>query len=187
MSSRLPRVGGWPKSRVHNHFDPDRYMLTNFPLRHAALSADGDDVAVAGSRGLALYSRRSARWRLFGDVSQVSKPCRSVYKLLYAGVSSLEWSHSWRCLWTSRCLLALLRPRASADAEPLLCTHPQEREVSVQHLVWLPRVVVACVAVHPGGRAVAKSGAQVRPAARRRICKDRVERRAYMWRDVQRG
>ena len=48
-----------------------RYMLTNFPLRHAALSPDGDDVAVAGSRGLALYSRRSARWRLFGDVSQV--------------------------------------------------------------------------------------------------------------------
>ena len=46
-------------------------MLTNFPLRHAALSPDGDDVAVAGSRGLALYSRRSARWRLFGDVSQV--------------------------------------------------------------------------------------------------------------------
>ena len=37
----------------------------------------------------------------------------------------------------------------------------QEREVSVQHLVWLPRVVVACVAVHPGGRSVAKSGAQV--------------------------
>ena len=46
-------------------------MLTNFPLRHAALSPDGDDVAVAGGRGLALYSRRSARWRLFGDVSQV--------------------------------------------------------------------------------------------------------------------
>ena len=28
------------------------------------------DIAVAGSRGLALYSRRSARWRLFGDISQ---------------------------------------------------------------------------------------------------------------------
>ena len=28
------------------------------------------DIAVAGRHGLALYSRRSARWRLFGDVSQ---------------------------------------------------------------------------------------------------------------------
>ena len=27
-------------------------------------------MAVAGTRGLAVYSRRSARWRLFGDVSQ---------------------------------------------------------------------------------------------------------------------
>jgi len=33
--------------------------------------------------------------------------------------------------------------------------------VSVQHLVWLPRVVVACVCVHPGGRSVPKSGAQL--------------------------
>ena len=33
--------------------------------------------------------------------------------------------------------------------------------MSVQHLVWLPRVVVACVCVHPGGRSVAKSGAQL--------------------------
>ncbi len=33
--------------------------------------------------------------------------------------------------------------------------------MSVQHLVWLPRVVVACVAVHPGGRSVPKSGAQL--------------------------
>ena len=58
--------------RANRHGDAVcRYMLTNFPLRHAALSPDGDDVAVAGSRGLALYSRRSARWRLFGDVSQV--------------------------------------------------------------------------------------------------------------------
>jgi len=56
-------------------------MLTNFPLRHAALSPDGDDVAVAGSRGLALYSRRRARWRLFGDVSQV---LRTAILLIYA-------------------------------------------------------------------------------------------------------
>ncbi len=46
------------------------YAAANWPLAHAALSADGADVAVAGARGLALYSRRSGRWRLFGDVSQ---------------------------------------------------------------------------------------------------------------------
>ena len=45
-------------------------MSANYPLRHTALSADGDDVAVAGTRGLALYSRRTGHWRLFGDVSQ---------------------------------------------------------------------------------------------------------------------
>lgn len=45
-------------------------MAANFPLRHVSLSADGDDVAVAGNRGVALYNRRSSRWRLFGDVSQ---------------------------------------------------------------------------------------------------------------------
>ncbi len=54
-----------------------------------------------------------------------------------------------------------LNPDPNANAN-----HPQEREVSVQHLVWLPRVVVACVAVHPGGRSAAKSGAQVRSPPR---------------------
>lgn len=49
---------------------PAPYVAANWPLSHAALSADGMDIAVAGRNGLALYSRRSARWRLFGDVSQ---------------------------------------------------------------------------------------------------------------------
>ena len=48
---------------------PASYVAANWPLVHAALSPDGVDIAVAGRRGLALYSRRSARWRLFGDVS----------------------------------------------------------------------------------------------------------------------
>lgn len=49
---------------------PAQYLAANWPLSHAALSADGMDIAVSGRHGLALYSRRSARWRLFGDVSQ---------------------------------------------------------------------------------------------------------------------
>uniref|UniRef100_A0A061S7S9 Protein ric1 n=1 Tax=Tetraselmis sp. GSL018 TaxID=582737 RepID=A0A061S7S9_9CHLO len=69
---------------------PAAYMATNWPIMHAAVSADGYDIACAGLRGLALYSRRSAKWRLFGDVSQ-------------------------------------------------------ERSISVKALVWLPKVVVACV------------------------------------------
>ena len=49
---------------------PAAYVAANWPLMRAALSADGMDIAVAGRAGLALFSRRSARWRLFGDVSQ---------------------------------------------------------------------------------------------------------------------
>lgn len=37
---------------------------------HAAISQDRADVAVAGTRGLAVYSRRARRWRLFGDATQ---------------------------------------------------------------------------------------------------------------------
>ncbi|KAK9798509.1 hypothetical protein WJX73_005261 [Symbiochloris irregularis] len=68
---------------------PAAYIGANWPLSVAALSSDGLDVAVAGLRGMALYSRRSARWRLFGDISQ-------------------------------------------------------ERELAVQSLLWLPRMVLAC-------------------------------------------
>ena len=49
---------------------PAAYVGANWPLIQAAVSCDGMDVAVAGTRGLALYSRRSSRWRLFGDISQ---------------------------------------------------------------------------------------------------------------------
>jgi len=55
---------------VHHLRPPAAYLAGNWPLRHAALSADGGDLAVAGSCGLALFGRRSGRWRLFGDVSQ---------------------------------------------------------------------------------------------------------------------
>lgn len=37
---------------------------------HAAISQDRQDIAVAGTRGLAVYSRRARRWRLFGDATQ---------------------------------------------------------------------------------------------------------------------
>jgi hypothetical protein len=60
-----------PEDLVVRHLRvPSAYMASNWPLVHAAVSADGYDIAAAGTRGLALYSRRSGRWRLFGDVSQ---------------------------------------------------------------------------------------------------------------------
>ena len=49
---------------------PQQYISPRYPLLHAAISQDGMDIAVAGTRGLGLYSRRSSRWRLFGDISQ---------------------------------------------------------------------------------------------------------------------
>ena len=49
---------------------PFHYINTNWPLMHTAISPNGMDVAVAGRRGLALYSRAADKWRLFGDVSQ---------------------------------------------------------------------------------------------------------------------
>ncbi|KAL3150452.1 hypothetical protein ABBQ32_000282 [Trebouxia sp. C0010 RCD-2024] len=81
-----------PQLGVQHIRVPQQYIAARYPLTHASISPDGVDIAVAGTRGLGLYSRRSSRWRLFGDVSQ-------------------------------------------------------EREILVQRLLWLPRVVVACAYV----------------------------------------
>lgn len=54
---------------VHHLKPPSSYVAANWPLQNAAMSPDGVDIAVAGRRGLALFSRRSSRWRLFGDIS----------------------------------------------------------------------------------------------------------------------
>lgn len=70
MSQQAAHSDGTPDLIVQHLKPPPAYVAANWPLQHAALSSDGIDLAVAGRRGLALYSRRSARWRLFGDVSQ---------------------------------------------------------------------------------------------------------------------
>ena len=59
-----------PQLGVHHIRVPQQYIVARYPLTHASISPDGMDIAVAGTRGLGLYSRRSNRWRLFGDVSQ---------------------------------------------------------------------------------------------------------------------
>lgn len=49
---------------------PQAYAAPNWPLRHVAISEDGQDVAAAGSRGLILHNFRTGKWRFFGDISQ---------------------------------------------------------------------------------------------------------------------
>ncbi|CAM9215036.1 unnamed protein product, partial [Scytosiphon promiscuus] len=46
------------------------YLSSNAPLRHVSTSRAGSYVAVAGSKGLAVYSRPTNRWRLFGNIEQ---------------------------------------------------------------------------------------------------------------------
>ncbi|CAN0373867.1 unnamed protein product, partial [Discosporangium mesarthrocarpum] len=47
------------------------YLSANAPLRHVSTSRSGSFVAVAGSRGVAVFSRPANRWRVFGNIGQV--------------------------------------------------------------------------------------------------------------------
>lgn len=49
---------------------PQDYITQNWPIRFASISSDGAEIAIAGTHGLAIYNRRSEKWKLFGDVSQ---------------------------------------------------------------------------------------------------------------------
>ncbi|GBF93019.1 hypothetical protein Rsub_05630 [Raphidocelis subcapitata] len=75
---------------------PASYLAANWPLVHAAASPSGGDVAVSGRRGLAVYSRRTERWRLFGNVSQERR------------VSAVALG------WLGSCLVACSAPNADA-------------------------------------------------------------------------
>lgn len=49
---------------------PQSYIADNWPVMLTSKSPDGADIAVAGKRGLAIFSRRSEKWKLFGDLAQ---------------------------------------------------------------------------------------------------------------------
>ena len=84
MSGTAPEASaGSSDLKVHHLKPPSSYVAANWPLQNAALSPDGVDIAVAGRRGLALYSRRSSHWRLFGDVSQEKELAVHVSTFLY--------------------------------------------------------------------------------------------------------
>ncbi len=81
-------------TQQHTHLTTHTHSNTH-TLKHTHTHTNthsGSDIAVAGKHGLALYSRRSGRWRVFGDVSQ-------------------------------------------------------ERDLHVQALLWLPRIIVAVAQV----------------------------------------
>ncbi|SPO24728.1 uncharacterized protein UTRI_01699_B [Ustilago trichophora] len=60
-----------PESDVWQHIKiPQPYLAANWPVRYAAISADGNLIAVAGRRGLAHYSSSSGRWKLHKSVAQ---------------------------------------------------------------------------------------------------------------------
>lgn len=60
-----------PESDVWQHIKiPQPYLAANWPVRYAAISADGNLISVAGRRGLAHYSSTSGRWKLHKSVAQ---------------------------------------------------------------------------------------------------------------------
>ncbi|KAK4673580.1 WD40 repeat protein [Podospora pseudopauciseta] len=52
----------WHTARI-----PSTYLLSQWPIKCTAISADGRYVAVAGRRGLAHYSVNSGRWKTFAN------------------------------------------------------------------------------------------------------------------------
>ena len=54
---------------------PHAFLAACWPLRAVCTSDDAQDIAVAGSRGLALYDCRQRRWRLFRAAGQERRFC----------------------------------------------------------------------------------------------------------------
>ncbi|KAH7624062.1 hypothetical protein Ndes2526B_g01314 [Nannochloris sp. 'desiccata'] len=49
---------------------PQEYLDSAFPILHVAVSPGSRDIAVAGTRGLAVLNCKTRKWRLFGDAMQ---------------------------------------------------------------------------------------------------------------------
>lgn len=49
---------------------PQEYLESAFPILHVAVSPGSRDIAVAGTRGLAVLNCKTRKWRLFGDTMQ---------------------------------------------------------------------------------------------------------------------
>lgn len=49
---------------------PTQYAASNWPIRFSAIDESGDNIAVAGRTGMALYSLQTRKWKLFGNETQ---------------------------------------------------------------------------------------------------------------------
>ena len=80
-------TGGDEDERAARHVMlPDAYAAPNWPLRLVAESADGRDLAAAGSRGLVLHDFKTGKWRFFGDVSHEREFVATALAWLEGGV-----------------------------------------------------------------------------------------------------
>uniref|UniRef100_A0A2D4HUC7 Uncharacterized protein n=1 Tax=Micrurus lemniscatus lemniscatus TaxID=129467 RepID=A0A2D4HUC7_MICLE len=57
----------WHVVQIHNI-----YLEINWPIRFSAIDKMGQNVAVVGKFGFAHYSLFSKKWKLFGNITQVS-------------------------------------------------------------------------------------------------------------------
>lgn len=49
---------------------PTQYAASNWPIRYSAIDESGNNIAVAGRTGMALYSLQTRKWKLFGNETQ---------------------------------------------------------------------------------------------------------------------
>lgn len=49
---------------------PVQYAASNWPIRYSALDSEGNNIAVAGRTGFAIYSLITRKWKLFGNETQ---------------------------------------------------------------------------------------------------------------------
>jgi RAB6A-GEF complex partner protein 1 len=49
---------------------PTQYAASNWPIRCSAIDESGNNIAVAGRTGMALYSLTTRKWKLFGNETQ---------------------------------------------------------------------------------------------------------------------
>jgi hypothetical protein len=49
---------------------PTQYAASNWPIRYSAIDSSGNNLAVAGRTGMALYSLVTRKWKLFGNETQ---------------------------------------------------------------------------------------------------------------------
>lgn len=49
---------------------PTQYAASNWPIRYSAIDSSGNNIAIAGRTGMALYSLITRKWKLFGNETQ---------------------------------------------------------------------------------------------------------------------